>query len=67
MLLGRKYPREENWPRSGRVPGWRWDWEEGNIQGGHWAQAREGPRTISPKRGKYHSYQTIHCYHVDQL
>ena len=44
-----------------------WGWEEGNIQGGHWAQAREGPMTISPKRGKYHSYQTIHCYHVDQL
>ena len=21
------------------------------FKGGHWAQAREGPRTISPKRG----------------
>ena len=26
-----------------------WGWEEGNIRGGNWAQAREGPRTISPK------------------
>ena len=29
-----------------------WGWEEGNIKGGHWAQAREGPRTISPKKGQ---------------
>ena len=36
-----------------------WGWEEGNIRGGHWAQAREGPRTISQKRGKNHSYQTV--------
>ena len=36
-----------------------WGWEEGNIKGGNWARAREGPRTISPKRGKNHSYQTV--------
>ena len=36
-----------------------WGWEEGNIKGGHWARAREGPRTISPKRGKYYSDQKI--------
>ena len=29
-----------------------WGWEEGNIKGGHWARAREGPRTISPKKGQ---------------
>ena len=28
-----------------------WGWEEGNIKGGHWAQAREGPGTILPKKG----------------
>ena len=28
-----------------------WGWEEGNNKGGHWAQAREGPGTISPKKG----------------
>ena len=38
-------------------------WEEGNNKGGHWAQAREGPRTISPKRGKNHSYK-FDFYHV---
>ena len=36
-----------------------WGWVEGNIKGGNWAQAREGPRTISPKRGKYKSDQKI--------
>ena len=29
------------------------------FRGGHWARAREGPRTISPKRGKYYSDQKI--------
>ena len=29
-----------------------WGWEEGNIKGDHWARAREGPRTISPKNGQ---------------
>ena len=28
------------------------------FKGGHWAQAREGPGTISPKKGKHHLDQS---------
>ena len=53
------YPRhrEGNTPGRNMGPGQggsrsEWGWEEGNIKGGHWARAREGPRTISPKKGQ---------------
>ena len=53
----RQFYREGNSPGRNMGPGQggsrsEWGWEEGNIKGGHWARAREGPRTISPKKGQ---------------
>ena len=43
-ILGRKMGPGQGGSRSDR------GWEEGNNMGGNWARAREGPRTISPKK-----------------
>ena len=36
------------------------------FRGGHWARAREGPRTISPKKGVI-SFRSDQCHSISLL
>ena len=65
--IGKEIPQGGIWAQVREGPRLEWGWEEGNIQGRTLGPGQGGSRDYFAKRVKCHSYQIIHCDHVDSI